>query len=390
MSPEQAAGDAFDGRSDLFSLGIVLYECATGQRPFVGNSARAILSAILHTAPMAPGEFNPDLPLRLQQVISDCLEKDPDLRYQNAASLRADLKRVKRDLESGRTGSVTPASDVRVSGHSADADGKRAPNRRQLAAPKRDARRRACRCPTADSVTASAPSCATDRRCRSRLARSPWRRIGYFRRSGVSTRPKRRRRLPRPRISCSRGSSRRSGACWQGSIVTRNGTRTTCWRRCRTMSKARAIRDQAAAFLRQAETDIDAGAKHDSGRRCPRSGARAGRGPNDRSGRAGPGRSVAADGGALQVAGGSGGVGAATIARRGAGATSRSTAAASSAASAIDGRVDGTGSDGTAARIATGVAAGAGASPTIPAPATPPAANPSRPNLPRSSRRLHR
>ena len=115
MSPEQAAGDPLDGRSDLFSLGIVLYECATGQRPFVGNSARAILSAILHTAPMAPGMFNEDLPQRLQQVISDCLEKDPDLRYQNAASLRADLKRVKRDLESGRTGSVTPASDLRAS-----------------------------------------------------------------------------------------------------------------------------------------------------------------------------------------------------------------------------------------------------------------------------------
>ena len=63
---------------------------------------------------MAPGMFNPDLPLRLQQVISDCLEKDPDLRYQNAAGLRADLKRVKRDLESGRTASLTTASDPRT------------------------------------------------------------------------------------------------------------------------------------------------------------------------------------------------------------------------------------------------------------------------------------
>ncbi len=114
MSPEQAAGDTIDARSDLFSLGIVLYECAAGRRPFTGNSARAVLSAILHTAPMAPGLFNEDLPQRLQQVISDCLEKDPDLRYQNAASLRADLKRVKRDLESGRTASVTPAGDSRT------------------------------------------------------------------------------------------------------------------------------------------------------------------------------------------------------------------------------------------------------------------------------------
>ena len=114
MSPEQAAGDPIDGRSDLFSLGIVLYECAAGRRPFTGNSARAVLSAILHTAPMAPGLFNEDLPQRLQQVISDCLEKDPDMRYQNAASLRADLKRVKRDLESGRTASVT-AGESRTS-----------------------------------------------------------------------------------------------------------------------------------------------------------------------------------------------------------------------------------------------------------------------------------
>ena len=114
MSPEQAAGDPIDGRSDLFSLGIVLYECAAGRRPFTGNSARAVLSAILHTAPPAPGLFNEDLPQRLQQVISDCLEKDPDMRYQNAASLRADLKRVKRDLESGRTASVT-AGESRTS-----------------------------------------------------------------------------------------------------------------------------------------------------------------------------------------------------------------------------------------------------------------------------------
>jgi hypothetical protein len=111
MSPEQSAGDTLDGRSDLFSLGVVLYECATGRRPFVGNSAREVLAAILHKAPMAPSMFNPDLPLRLQQIISDCLEKDPDLRYQNAAGLRADLKRVKRDLESGRTASLTTVSD---------------------------------------------------------------------------------------------------------------------------------------------------------------------------------------------------------------------------------------------------------------------------------------
>ncbi len=111
MSPEQSAGDTLDGRSDLFSLGVVLYECATLRRPFEGNSAREVLSNIIHRAPMAPSRFNPDLPPRLQQVISDCLEKDPDLRYQNAAGLKADLKRVKRDLESGRTASLEKAID---------------------------------------------------------------------------------------------------------------------------------------------------------------------------------------------------------------------------------------------------------------------------------------
>ena len=106
MSPEQAAGDTLDGRSDLFSLGIVLYECATGRRPFVATARARFCPRFSTRAPMEPGLLNPDLPLRLQQVITDCLEKDPDLRYQNAASLRADLKRVKRDLESGRIGSV--------------------------------------------------------------------------------------------------------------------------------------------------------------------------------------------------------------------------------------------------------------------------------------------
>jgi serine/threonine protein kinase len=114
MSPEQAAGDQVDGRSDLFSLGVLLYECATGHRPFPGNSTRAILAAILNKAPMAPGIHNPDLPLRLQEVISNCLEKDPDLRYQNAADLRADLKRVKRDLESGRTTFAVSTSEIRA------------------------------------------------------------------------------------------------------------------------------------------------------------------------------------------------------------------------------------------------------------------------------------
>jgi predicted Ser/Thr protein kinase len=112
MSPEQAAGDPLDGRSDLFSLGIVLYECATGRRPFTGESARVILAAVLHREPVAPALLNPDLPLKLQDIINCLLEKDPDLRYQNAAGLRADLKRLKRDLESGRTIIGPPFSDT--------------------------------------------------------------------------------------------------------------------------------------------------------------------------------------------------------------------------------------------------------------------------------------
>ena len=104
MSPEQAAGEELDGRTDLFSFGVVLYECATGRRPFTGNTSAVILAAILNRAPVAPAVFNPDMPLRLQEVINNCLEKDRELRYQTAADLRADLKRVKRDLESGRSG----------------------------------------------------------------------------------------------------------------------------------------------------------------------------------------------------------------------------------------------------------------------------------------------
>lgn len=118
MSPEQATGDELDGRTDLFSLGVVLYECATGRRPFVGNNSAAILTAILNKSPVAPVLYNPDLPLRLQDVINNCLEKDRDLRYQTAADLRADLRRVKRDIESGRSGAVTTAGRAPLSGSS--------------------------------------------------------------------------------------------------------------------------------------------------------------------------------------------------------------------------------------------------------------------------------
>lgn len=106
MSPEQATGEELDGRTDLFSLGVVLYECATGHHPFPGKTTAMILASILNRAPLAPVTLNPELPLRLQDVINNCLEKDRELRYQSAADVRADLKRVRRDIESGQSRAV--------------------------------------------------------------------------------------------------------------------------------------------------------------------------------------------------------------------------------------------------------------------------------------------
>jgi hypothetical protein len=104
MSPEQVTGEHIDSRTDLFSLGVVLYEALTGHQPFTGKTSAVIFSAILTRAPVAPVVLNPSVPLRLQEVINNCLEKDRELRYQDAAGLRAELRRVKRDLESGRSG----------------------------------------------------------------------------------------------------------------------------------------------------------------------------------------------------------------------------------------------------------------------------------------------
>jgi serine/threonine protein kinase/Flp pilus assembly protein TadD len=103
MSPEQARGDPLDARSDLFSFGSVLYEMATGSQPFRGQTSAVIFDAIFNFTPTAASSMNLDLPEALDGVISKALEKDRELRYQSAAELRADLKRLKRDLDSGKS-----------------------------------------------------------------------------------------------------------------------------------------------------------------------------------------------------------------------------------------------------------------------------------------------
>ena len=103
MSPEQARGKDLDGRTDIFSFGLVLYEMSTGKQTFSGNTSAEIFDAILNRTPVAPVRLNPEIPPKLEDIISRALEKEPNLRYQHASDMRSELQRLKRDTESGRS-----------------------------------------------------------------------------------------------------------------------------------------------------------------------------------------------------------------------------------------------------------------------------------------------
>ena len=150
MSPEQARGEDIDVRTDLFSLGLVLYEMATGQQAFTGRTSALIFDAILHQTPTAPVRLNPQISVDLERIITRALEKDRRLRYQTASDFAADLRRVKRQLESGvvATGDAVPAARSR--------------SRSATTKPKRGTRSKSGKTPAARSSAAQPAARATD------------------------------------------------------------------------------------------------------------------------------------------------------------------------------------------------------------------------------------
>src|ERR1700732_4814060 len=112
MSPEQVRGEDLDARSDLFSLGAVLYQMVTGKHPFPGSTSAVIFDNILHNAPVAPITLNPTVSPELERILNKLLEKDRDLRYQVAAEMRADLKRLQREIDSGRTAATSSSARI--------------------------------------------------------------------------------------------------------------------------------------------------------------------------------------------------------------------------------------------------------------------------------------
>ena len=122
MSPEQVCGEKLDGRSDLFSFGIVIYEMATAKQAFSGPTAGVIFNQILEREPVRPSQLNPEVPPKLEEIIEKALEKDLKLRYHTAGDMRADLQRLKRAMESGRSGTIRAAGGFRHSDSSARRD----------------------------------------------------------------------------------------------------------------------------------------------------------------------------------------------------------------------------------------------------------------------------